>query len=87
MLLDVAVEERQAGLVGGEVYYGAAVIGDDHRVLYDAGGLLAVDFDQLPPVAVEMQGVGVVGAVAEGEPVARALLQDEFVVRGDMAFR
>ncbi len=36
VLLDVAVEEGEAGLVGGEVYGGAAVIGDDYGVLDDA---------------------------------------------------
>jgi len=43
VLLDVAVEEREAGLIGGEVDDGAAVVGDDYGVLVDAGGLLFVD--------------------------------------------
>ncbi len=64
--LDVAVEEGEAGLVGGEVYGGAAVEGDDYGVLDDAGGGFAVEVDELELVAVEMEGVGVVGAVAEG---------------------
>ena len=53
--LDVAVEEGQAGLVGGELDGGAAVQGDDYRIFDDAGGELAVDIDEFPLVAVEMQ--------------------------------
>ena len=87
VLLDVAVEEGEAGLVGGEVDDGAAVVGDDDGVLDDAGGFLAVDLDQLPQVAVQVQGVGVVGAVAEDEPVARALLEDELAARAGRVCR
>jgi hypothetical protein len=36
VLLDVTVEEGEAGLIGGEVDGGATVIGDDYRVLDDA---------------------------------------------------
>src|SRR5580704_6382736 len=68
--LDVAVEEGEAGLVGGEVYGGAAVEGDDYGVLDDAGGGGSVVIDQLELVAVQVEGVGVVGEVAEDEAVA-----------------
>ena len=82
MLLDVAVEEGEAGLVGGEVDAGSAVVGDDYGVLDDAGGLVAVDLGEFELVTVEMHGVGVVGAVAEDEAVARALLEDELLLVG-----
>ena len=36
VLLDVAVKQGETGLIGGEVHGGAAVIGDDYRVLDDA---------------------------------------------------
>ena len=71
MGLDVAVEEGQAGLVGGELDGGAAVEGDDHGVFDDAGGGLAVDIDEFPLVTVQVEGVGVVGAVVKGEAVTR----------------
>ena len=79
VLLDVAVEEGEAGLVGGEVYGGAAVVGDDDGVLDDAGGFFAVDVDEFELVAVEVEGVGVVGAVAEDEAVACAWFEDELI--------
>jgi hypothetical protein len=72
--LDVAVEEAQAGLVCGELDGGAAVEGDDYRVLDEAGGWLAIDVDELELMAVEVQQVGVVGTVAEGEAVALAFV-------------
>ena len=59
---------------------GAAVVGDDDRVLDDAGGGFAVDVDQLPQMAVHVQRVGVVGAVAEGEAVALAFVQHELIL-------
>src|SRR6266436_5975065 len=80
VLLDVAVEEGEAGLIGGEVDDGAAEVGDDYCVLDDAGGLLSVDLGELPQMAVEVHGVGVVGAIAHDEPVARALLEHELLV-------
>src|SRR6266700_3655922 len=80
VLLDVAVEEGEAGLIGGEVDYGAPVVGDDYGVLDDASGLFPVDLDQLPQMPVQVHGVGVVGAVAHHESVARALLQHELLL-------
>ena len=52
MLLDVAVKEGEAGLIGGEVDDGAAVVRNDYCVLDDAGGLFPVDFGQLPQMPV-----------------------------------
>ena len=43
--LDVAVEEGEAGLVGGKLDGRAAVKWDDDDVLDDAGGGLAVEVD------------------------------------------
>ena len=48
VLLDVAVEEGEAGLVGGEVDDGAAEVGDYYGVLDDAGGFLSVNFGEFP---------------------------------------
>src|SRR3984893_7700566 len=80
VLLDVAVEEGEAGLIGGEVDDGAPVVRDDYRVLDDAGGFLSVDLGQFPQVPVQVHGVGVVSAVTHDEPVARALLQYELLL-------
>ena len=85
--LDVAVEEGEAGLVGGEVDGGAAVEGDDDGVLDDAGGGFAVEVDELELVAVEVEGVGVVGAVAEDEAVALALVLGRTRCRGGRVCR
>ena len=52
VLLYMAVEERQARLVGYEVNHGAAVIRNDYRVFYDAAGLGAVHFYQLELMAM-----------------------------------
>src|SRR5437879_12474861 len=64
VLLDVAVEEGEAGLIGGEVDDGAAKVRDYYGVFDDAGGFLAVDLGELPSRSVQVHGVGVVGAVA-----------------------
>ena len=80
MLLDVAVEEGEAGLISREVDAGSAIVGDDNGVLDDAGSFAAVDLGEFELVTVEMHGVGVVGAVAKDEPVACALLKDELLL-------
>ena len=82
MLLDVAVEEGQARLIGGEVDDGSPVVGNDDCVLDDAGSLLPVDFGEFPEMAVKVHGVGVIGAIAHDEPVPRALLEHEFAFVG-----
>ena len=74
------MEEGEAGLVGGEVDGDASVVRNDHRILYDSGGLLSVDLGQLPQMPVQVHGVGVVGAIAHHEPVTRALLQHELAL-------
>jgi hypothetical protein len=64
--LDVAVEQAEAGLVGGEFDGGTAIEQDDYRVLDEAGRGFSVEVYEFELVAVQMQRVGVVGAVAEG---------------------
>ena len=76
------MEEAEAGLVGDEFDGGATVERDDHGVFDEAGGGLSVDIDEFELVAVEVHGVAVVGAVAEGEAVSLALVEDELVVVG-----
>jgi len=51
--LDVAVEEGEAGLVGGELDGGAAVEGHDDGVLDEAAGGLAVEVDEFELVAMQ----------------------------------
>ena len=55
--LDVAVEEGEAGLVGGELDGGAAVEGHDDGVLDEAAGGLAVEVDEFELVAMQVHGV------------------------------
>jgi hypothetical protein len=52
--LDVAVEEGEAGLVGGELDGGAAVEGHDDGVLDEAAGGLAVEVDEFELVAMQV---------------------------------
>jgi len=82
MLLDVAVEEGGAGLVGDKINSGAAVEGHDDRILNNTAGGLAVEVHELEEVAVEMEGMGIVCAIAENEAMALAPLEDEFVLVG-----
>ena len=56
MLLDVAMEEGEAGLVGGEVDAGSAVVGDYYGVLDDTGGFAAVDLSEFELMAVRCMG-------------------------------
>jgi len=55
--LDVAVEEGEAGLVGGEFDGGAAVEGHDDGVLDEAAGGLAVEVGEFGLVAMQVHGV------------------------------
>jgi hypothetical protein len=54
VLLDMAVEQCQARLVGDQIHRGASKCGNDHRIFLDAGGRLAVEFDELEQVPVHM---------------------------------
>jgi hypothetical protein len=78
VLLDVAVKKRQSRLIGSEINYNSAKIGDYNGIFDDACCVLAVDLCQLPKVAMEVHGMSIVGAVAHHEAVARALFKDEF---------
>ena len=64
--LDVAVEQAEAGLIGGEFNGGAAIEGDDYGVLDEAGRGFSVEIYEFELVAVQMQRMSVVGTVAEG---------------------
>ena len=76
----MAVEQGESGLVRRELDRGAAVERDNHGVLNEACSRFSVDVDQLELVAVQVQRMGVVGAVAEGEAVTLAFMEDELVV-------
>ena len=80
VLLDMAVEQRQSRLVGGEVDAGASVGGHHDRVLDHARRGLAIDLGDLELVAMQMQRMRVVGAVVKRQPVARALLEHELLI-------
>src|SRR5580698_3932409 len=54
VLLDMAVKQRQARLVGDQIHRGAPKCGNDHGVLPDASGRFAVEFDELEQVPVDM---------------------------------
>jgi hypothetical protein len=47
----VAVEEGQAGLVGGEVYGGAALVGGDYRIL---DTLTNASGEHTPPLPIHL---------------------------------
>ena len=74
MLLNVAVKQGQARLVGDKVHHGPAIIRNHYRVFYDAARFGAVHFYQLELVAMQMEGMGVIGAVAKYQPVTSSLL-------------
>ena len=50
VLLDMAVKQREARLVGDQIHSGAPKRGNDYRILHDAGSGLAVEFDKLEQV-------------------------------------
>ena len=78
VLLDMAVKQREAWLVGHQVHHGPAKCGNDHRVLQDAGSGLAVELDEFEQVPVEVQWVRIVTAIVKHQPVAASLVEDEF---------
>src|SRR5215469_11076263 len=63
VLLKVTMEQRKTGLIGSEIDDRSAVVWDDDGVLHHARGLLAVDFDQFPEMAVQVHWVSVVGTI------------------------
>lgn len=54
VLLDMAMEQSQAGLIGDEIDRCAAECGNDHRVLLHSGGRLAIDFDKFEHMPVDV---------------------------------
>src|SRR6202034_3578070 len=78
VLLDMAVKQRQARLVGDQIHRGASKCGHDHGIFLDAGSRLAVELDKLEQVPVHMQGVRIVTAIVKHQPVAASLSEHEF---------
>src|SRR5271170_6469725 len=78
MLLDMAVKQREARLVGDQIHGGTSKCGNDHRILLDAGSRLAVELDKLEQVPVDVQRVGIVAAIVKHQPVAPSLMEHEF---------
>src|ERR1700734_3426675 len=73
VLLDMAVKQRQARLIGDQIHRRAPKCRNDHRILPDTGGRLAVEFDELEQVPVDMQRVRIVAAIVEHQPVSASL--------------
>ena len=82
MLLDVAVKEGKARLIGGEIDDRSTVVRYDDGVLHNASRLLAVDLGELPEVAVKVHGMSVVGVVAHHQAVASARFEYDFAFVG-----
>jgi hypothetical protein len=78
VLLDMAVKQREARLVGDQIHGGASKCGHDHRIFPDAGSRLAVELDKLEQVPVHMQGVRIVAAIVKHQPVAASLPEHAF---------
>src|SRR5580704_8176032 len=78
VLLDMAVKQREARLVGDQIHGGASKRGNNHRILLDAGSRLAVELDKLEQVPVDVQGVRIVTAIVKHQPVATSLPKHEF---------
>ena len=78
VLLDMAVKQRQARLVGDQVHRGASICRNDHRVFHDAGSRLAVEFDELEQVPMDMERMRIVAAIVKHQPVAASLSEHEF---------
>ena len=74
------MEERESGLIGGEIDSGAAIERDNDRILDDACAGSSVDLSQFHLVSMQMHGMGIVGAVAVDETVPCSLLKDELLV-------
>src|ERR1039457_3330157 len=80
VVLDMAMKQRRPWLVGGEVHAHPAIRGSDHRIFDDARRCLSVDLRDLELMPMQVQRMRIVRPVAEGQPVARALLQHELPV-------
>ena len=74
MLLNMAMKQREAGLIGRKVHNGTPIIRNHNRILNNSGSFLSIDLSQFETVPVKMHGMSVVGTVAHNQPVARSLL-------------
>jgi len=70
----VAMEKREAGIVGDEINFELLVAAEHDNVFADARGRSAGDLRELEGVAVEMDRVDVVALVEEAEAVAAAFV-------------
>ena len=80
MLLDMAVKQREAGLAGDQIYRYASKCGNNYRILLNAGSRLAVDFDKLEQVPVNVHRVRIVAAIVKHQPIAISPVQEEFPI-------
>ena len=80
MLLNVAVKQRKPRLIGDHIHGNAAKHRDNHGIFHDSGRRFAIDIHQFKEVPVDVQWVGIVGAIAENDPVPRAFLQHKFLL-------
>src|SRR5271170_7942226 len=77
-MLDMAVKQREAWLVGDQIHGGATKCANNHRILHDAGSGFAVEFDKLEYVSMHMQGVSIVAAIVKHQPIAASAPEHEF---------
>src|SRR3569833_1428579 len=80
--LDMAVKQTQARLVGQEVDARPAVQGNHYSVFHDATGGLPVHVDELEEMTMQMNRMRVIRSIAEVEPIALTLLQNELPLVG-----
>jgi len=73
MELLVAMEKREAGIVGDEIDFGLLIATEHDDVLFDASCGDTRDLCKFEAVAVEVDGVDVVALIAETDAVAAAL--------------
>src|SRR5580704_3516652 len=77
VLLDMAMKQRKARLVGNQIHGGASKCGHDHCIFLDARTRLSVDLDELEHVPVEVHRVAVVTPIVKHQPVAASLSEYE----------
>ena len=78
VLLNMAVKQREARLIGDHIHGGASKCGNDYRVLHNTGGRLAIELDDLEQMPVHVHWVRIVSAIVKHEPVAPSLTKHEF---------
>ena len=80
MLLNVAVKQRQPGLIGHHVDRDASVAGNDNGIFHHSRRSFAIDLDYFKRVPVHVQRMIVLTAIAKHQAVTAALLQDKFLI-------